>query len=131
MTRLEDEIDTVFNALNDALERHDLSAEAMALTHLSQSLEESDRFAEAESLHEQAVRVACGPAVRYAQAQLLMKRGLAQAAPAAATTASWTTAPDPAVQGTTRQRALITRPKPCPARQAARAKARPDTRHKP
>ena len=42
-----------------------------------------------------------------------------------------TTAPNPAVQGTTRQHALITRPKPCPARQTPRAKARPSSAGEP
>lgn len=80
MTGLATEIDTAFEALNDARERKDDDAAAMALTCLSQALLESDRFSEARILHEQAVAVDCGPAVRSAQAQLLMRRGLAQAA---------------------------------------------------
>lgn len=80
MLDLEAEIDAAFKALNEAREGSDPSGEALALTCLSQSLEESDRWQEAAAFHEQAVAVACGPAVRCAQAELLMRRGLAQAA---------------------------------------------------
>jgi hypothetical protein len=80
MPDLEAEIDAAFKALNDAREGSDPSGEAMALTCLSQSLEESGRLREAAAIHEQAVAVACEPAVRCAQAELLMRRGKAQAA---------------------------------------------------
>jgi hypothetical protein len=79
MTALEVEIDAAFEAFTHARENDDPSNEAVALTRLSQALEESNRSGEAADVHKQALAVACDSAVRYAQAQLLMKRGLAQA----------------------------------------------------